>query len=127
MNIYFDNAATSFPKPLEVIEAVTNTLTQYSGNAGRGSSASSMDSNRIVYNCRSSLCDFFNFDITENVIFTNNITTSLNILLLSIVKPGWHIITTSMEHNSVLRPLFKLKEDLNIELSIVDSNNEGLS
>lgn len=126
MNIYFDNAATSFPKPPEVIKAVTDALINFGGNSGRGSSSLSMDSNRIVYNCRESLCNFFNYEHTENLIFTNNITSSLNILLFSVVKPDWHIITTSMEHNSVLRPLFKLKEDLNIELSVVEASPQGL-
>lgn len=126
MSIYFDNAATSFPKPPEVINAVTNALTNFGGNSGRGSSSLSMDSNRIVYNCREALCDFFNYNYTENVIFSSNITSSLNTLLLSIVKPNWHIITTSMEHNSVLRPLFKLKEELNIEVSIIEASDKGL-
>ncbi|SHK57235.1 cysteine desulfurase family protein [Clostridium cavendishii DSM 21758] len=126
MNIYFDNAATSFPKPQEVVSAINQTLTCFGGNSGRGFSSFTMDSNRIIYNCRHKLCDFFNFNIEENVIFSNNITTALNILLLSIVKPDWHIISTSMEHNSVLRPLFKLREDLNIDLSIVNADSTGL-
>ncbi|GIM28968.1 cysteine desulfurase [Clostridium polyendosporum] len=125
MSIYFDNAATTFPKPLEVIQAMTDYMTYYGGNAGRGSSSTSLKSSKIVYECRESLCDFFNFDKSENVIFTSNITSSLNILFLSIIKEGWHVITSSMEHNSVLRPLFKLEQEEKIELDVIQCSKEG--
>lgn len=125
MNIYLDNASTSFPKPPEVINSMTDFMINFGGNSGRGSSSSSLKSSHIIYECRENICKFFNYKLSENVIFTNNITSSINILLNSIVKPDWHIITSSMEHNSVLRPLFKLQEDLNIDLTIVDASREG--
>lgn len=126
MSIYLDNASTSFPKPLSVSQSVYDFMINNGGNAGRGASASSLKSSELVYECREALCNFFNFDKTENVIFTQNITHSLNILLLSIIKDGWHVITSSMEHNSVLRPLTLLKNQRKIDLDIVQCNSEGL-
>ena len=126
MSIYFDNAATSFPKPKVVANSMIDYMVNYGGNAGRGSSSVALESSRNIFNCRESLCSFFNFDKTENVIFTNNITTSLNMLILGCVKQGWHVISSSMDHNSVLRPLFRLKEKGVIDLDIVNASKEGL-
>ena len=75
---------------------------------------------------REEICNFFNYDKPENVIFTNNITSSLNILLNGVIKSGDHIITSSMEHNSVIRPLYNLKNTLNIDLDIVEANKIGI-
>lgn len=125
-NIYFDNAATSFPKPKEVLDAMMEQMMNFGGSANRGSSKTVLQSSRLVYECREAIKSFFNYDKNENVIFTNNITSSINILLSAIVKPNWHIITTSMDHNSVLRPLFKLKEELEgIEVDVVPCNKLG--
>lgn len=125
-NIYFDNAATSFPKPKEVLDAMMEQMMNYGGSANRGSSKTVLQSSRVVYECREAIKNFFNFDKNENVVFTNNITSSINILLNSIVKPNWHIITTSMDHNSVLRPLFKLKEEIEgVDVSVVNCNELG--
>lgn len=125
-NIYFDNAATSFPKPKEVLDAMMEQMMNFGGSANRGSSKTVLQSSRLVYECREAIKSFFNYDKNENVIFTNNITSSINILLSAIVKPNWHIITTSMDHNSVLRPLFKLKEELEgIEVDVVPCNELG--
>lgn len=125
MSIYLDNASTSFPKPKEVLDSINNFMINLGGNSGRGSSSSSLKSSHVTYNCREAIAQFFNFNKSENVIFTNNITSSLNILLNSIVQEGWHVITSTMEHNSVLRPLFKLKEERNIELTVVQADNNG--
>ena len=125
MSIYVDNASTSFPKPKEVLDSINNFMINLGGNSGRGSSSSSLKSSHVIYNCREAIAQFFNFNKSENVIFTNNITSSLNILLNSIVQEGWHVITSTMEHNSVLRPLFKLKEERNIELTVVQADNNG--
>ena len=75
---------------------------------------------------REEIASFFNYDKIENVIFTNNITSSLNILINGILKSGDHVITSSMEHNSVIRPLYNLKQTLNIELDIVNANSNGI-
>lgn len=124
-SIYLDNAATSFPKPSCVIDSITNYMTNSGGNPSRGSSALAMQGNRAVYSCRESIANFFNFDKTENVIFTNNITSSINIILNALIKDGYHIITSTMEHNSVLRPLEKLKNKMDISVDFIEASSEG--
>ncbi|GKU25831.1 aminotransferase class V-fold PLP-dependent enzyme [Clostridium folliculivorans] len=126
MSIYFDNASTSFPKPDTVSKSIYDFIVYNGGNAGRGASTSSLKSSELVYECREALCNFFNFDKTENVIFTQNITFSLNMLLLGAIKDGWHVITSSMEHNSVLRPLTLLKDQGKIQLDIVQCDENGI-
>lgn len=122
MNIYLDNASTSFPKPKSVGDSIYNYIMNIGGNSGRSNHINSLQSNSIVYNTRKLIADFFNFDKPENVIFTNNITTSLNYIINGLLSPSDHVITSCMEHNSILRPLYKLNE-LGMELSIVSANN----
>lgn len=126
MRLYLDNAATSYPKPPKVYSAVLDYMMNIGANPGRGGHTSSLEGSRVVYNCREALMNFFKFDKPENVIFTSNITASLNILLKSIIKDGWHVITTSMEHNSVLRPLTSISNYKNIELDILPCSKEGI-
>lgn len=125
MKVYLDNAATSYPKPQTVYNSVLNYMTNIGSNIGRGGYSHALQGNRLIYNCRETISNFFNFDKPENVIFTSNITASLNILIKSIVKDGWHVITTSMEHNSVLRPLNSLHQSGKIELDIIECNAQG--
>ncbi len=125
MQIYADNAATSFPKPDCVYNDILNYMRNIGGNPGRGASTSSLKGNKVIFQCRNALCDFFNFPDTKNVIFTSNITMSLNILIKGIVKPGWHVITSSMDHNSTLRTLNELKSKGIIELDIIQCNKLG--
>ena len=126
MKIYLDNGSTSFPKPKEVTDAIYNYLTNIGGNPGRSNHIHSMKSNRILYSTREKIASFFNYDSLENIIFTKNITESLNILLNGFLSEGDHVITSSIEHNAVIRPLHLLKESRNIELSIVKANNLGI-
>ncbi len=126
MKVYLDNGATSFPKPPSVTAAMVDFMNNIGSNPGRGSYCSSLETSRSIYNCRELLCTLFNFDKPDHVIFTPNITYSLNILFQSILKPNWHVITSSMEHNSVLRPLLAAKDKLGIELDIVPADNKGL-
>lgn len=126
MKVYLDNSATTYPKPEDVYNSVYNYMKNIGANPGRGGYSNSLEGDRIIFNCRQSLMELFNFNSIENVIFTSNITQSLNIILKSIVKDGWHIITSSMEHNSVIRPLFSLKETKNIELDILKCSRNGL-
>lgn len=126
MKVYLDNGSTSFPKPKVVADSIYNYLTNIGGNPGRANHSNALTSNRYLYMAREELIDFFNFDKTENVIFTSNITSSLNILINGILREGDHVITSSMEHNSVIRPLYNLKDCLNIELDIVQANNIGI-
>ncbi|MEW8957053.1 aminotransferase class V-fold PLP-dependent enzyme [Clostridium sp.] len=126
MKIYLDNAATTYPKPETVINSIYNYMSNLGASPGRGSYFNALESSRLVYDCRESLCDIFNFNKAENVIFTSNVTNALNILLKGFIKPDYHIITTSMEHNSVLRPLFELKNSLNLDLDIIPCDSNGL-
>ncbi|SHJ85139.1 cysteine desulfurase family protein [Hathewaya proteolytica DSM 3090] len=125
MKLYLDNAATTFPKPPSMVNAMSNYMCFLGSNPGRGSSSSSVKSGHIVFQCREALASFFKFPKCENIIFTNNITTSLNILIKGLLKKGDHAITSSMDHNATLRPLTQLKNDNIIDLTIVKCSEEG--
>ncbi|GAA0086761.1 aminotransferase class V-fold PLP-dependent enzyme [Clostridium sp. CTA-7] len=125
MTIYLDNASTTFPKPKNVADSIYNFLTNIGGNPGRSNHDNALQTNRLLFDARSIIADFFKFDSIENVIFTNNITTSLNILINGSLSLGDHVISSSMEHNSVLRPLYNLKENGFIDLDIVNANKFG--
>lgn len=126
MKVYMDNSATSYPKPEEVYNSVLHFMKDIGANPGRGGYENALQSDRIVYSCRNSIAKFFNFSKIENIVFTQNITASLNILIKSVVKDGWHVITSSMDHNSVLRPLFGLKNSGKIELDVIECAEDGL-
>lgn len=126
MNVYLDNASTSFPKPKAVSDSIYNYLTNIGGNPGRANHSNALESNRYLFLARETIANFFNFHKIENVIFTNNITSSLNTLINGILKPGDHVITSSMEHNSVIRPLYNLKETIGIDLEIVSAKSNGI-
>lgn len=126
MKVYLDNAATSYPKPEKVAYAVMNYITNIGANPGRGGYSLALEGDRLIYRCRETLMKIFNFDKVENVVFTPNITASLNILIKSTIKQGWHIITSSMDHNSVLRPLSALAKRGKIELDIIKCSKEGI-
>lgn len=125
MEVYLDNSSTTFPKPKQVIDCIYNYMLNIGGNSGRGNYSNSLESNRYLYEAREVICNFFNYDSPSNVIFTNNVTTSLNILIKGILKPGDHVITSSMEHNSVIRPLIWCKDNFSIELDILKCNSSG--
>ena len=108
--IYFDNAATTFPKPKQVINAVNSALTTYSANPGRSGHKMSQKAGIAVYNARKKLADFFNTPNEERVIFTPNCTASINLALKGMLKEGDRVLVSSLEHNAVMRPLNKLKE-----------------
>ena len=122
--IYLDNAATTLQKPQCVIDAVVNAMTSM-GNAARGAHGSSLSASRMVYETRRKLADLFGCGLAENVIFTANSTEALNIALNGIFQPGDHVITTDLEHNSVLRPLYRLENQGIIELSFVPADRKG--
>lgn len=125
MKVYLDNASTTFPKPKIVTDSIYEYLTNVGGNANRSTSSNSLASNKEVLMARQKISDFFNFDKIENVIFTNNITTSLNILIKGILKEGDHVLTSSIEHNSVIRPLISCKESIGIDLEFVKANKNS--
>lgn len=125
MEVYLDNSSTTFPKPKQVIDSMYNYMLNIGGNSGRGNYSNSLQSNRYLYEAREIICNFFNYDSPSNVIFTSNVTLSLNMLIKGILKPGDHVITSSMEHNSVIRPLISCKEQLPIELDILKASSSG--
>lgn len=125
MEVYLDNAATTFPKPKQVVDAMYNYMLNIGGNAGRGNYSNSLQSNRCLYDARETICNFFGYDNPSNVIFTNNVTTSLNMLIKGLLKPGDHVITSSMEHNSVIRPLIDCKNSIHIDLDIINADSKG--
>ena len=121
--IYLDNAATTMRKPQEVIDAVTEAMSSM-GNAGRGAHGASLNASRTIYGTRELLCRFFHGTNPKQIVFTNNSTESLNIAIKGLINPGDHVITTMLEHNSVLRPLYEMQEK-GVDLSIIKSNKTG--
>lgn len=106
--VYADNAATSYPKAPGVSDAVCNYIKYVGSNIGRGTYENSYSAGRTVYETRELLAELFNFKKPLNIAFTMNITESLNMILKGFLKPGDHVIVTSMEHNAVMRPLSSL-------------------
>ncbi len=116
--IYLDNAATTWPKPQQVVDAIQDVLMRKGGNAGRGGHGAAMQMARLIYQTRQDLCDLFGTDDPTRVVFTQNATHALNQALFGLLQPGDHVITSSIEHNAVARPLWALKQK-GIEVSEV--------
>lgn len=119
--IYLDNAATSHPKPDAVIEAVTRYMREVGASPGRSSHRAARRADEIVFRTREALAKLFGVSLSERIVFTANATEALNLAIKGTLKPGAHAITTSLEHNSVLRPLRSL-ERCGVELTIIDSD-----
>ncbi len=125
MNTYFDNAATTFPKPREVIEAVQQCLTLYAANPGRGGHRLAREAEALVDTTRRELATLFGCGDESNVIFTLNATDAINIAIKGWVKPGDRVLTTVYEHNAVLRVLFELEKKGIIEVKVVCPEGEN--
>ena len=108
--MYFDNAATTYPKPITVNQAVERALRSYGANPGRAGHAMSMRTAEEIYQTRSEAAEFFGAAGPECVVFTPNCTAALNYVIKGILKPGDHVVTSNLEHNAVMRPLEKLTE-----------------
>lgn len=121
--IYLDNAATTMRKPEQVIQAVVQAMTSL-GNAGRGANEASLSAARVIYDTREKLCRFFHGENARQIVFTNNSTESLNIAIKGLLEPGDHVITTMLEHNSVLRPLYEM-EKKGAALTIIKADRQG--
>ena len=121
--IYLDNAATTMHKPQEVVDAVAAAMCSM-GNAGRGAHAASLGASRTVFETRERLAAFFHAENPKQIVFTANSTESLNVALKGTLKPGEHVISTVLEHNSVLRPLYALEEQ-GVEVTLLKSNLQG--
>ena len=121
--IYFDNAATTLPKPREVIEAVAQAMCSM-GNAGRGAHTATLGASRIIYDTREKLARFFGAESPKQIVFTSNSTEALNTALKGTLNPGDHVVTTVLEHNSVLRPLYEL-EKTGVGLTFAGCDEKG--
>ena len=123
--IYFDNAATSWPKPAQVKEAMNQFMEEIGANPGRSGHFRSIEAARIVFETREALSVLFHVKDSSRIVFTLNATESINLVLKGLLKSGDHVITSSMEHNSVMRPLRDL-EKKGIELSIIPCSHDGM-
>ena len=121
--IYMDNAATTIQKPDEVKAAVMAAFDTL-GNAGRGASAPSLDASRVIYGAREKLARLFHAGDARRIVFTANSTESLNIAIKGLFSRGDHVITTVLEHNSVLRPLYERRQQ-GVELTILGCDEKG--
>lgn len=106
--IYLDQASTSFPKAPGVAQAMMDYLTMNGVNVNRGCYSSAYSAEEVIYETRQLLAELFHFSKCKNVIFTPNVTTSLNFILKGFLKPGDHILVSAMEHNAVMRPVVQL-------------------
>jgi len=122
--IYFDNAATSWPKPPTVGAAIGSYLKEAGGNPGRSGHRMSIAAARIVENAREALAGLFNANDPSRIVFAQNATHALNQAIYGVLQPGDHVVTTSLEHNSVMRPLRHL-ESLGVEVTIVPCAGDG--
>ncbi len=123
--IYLDNSATSYPKPQSVVTAITEAYYKYGGNSGRGSYNMALETTEQIYLCRKKLADMFGINSLENVIFTYNCTTALNMAIKGIARNGSHFVISDLEHNAVLRPLVKLKNQKIADFSIARIENDA--
>ncbi|MEA3361312.1 MAG: aminotransferase class V-fold PLP-dependent enzyme [Thermodesulfobacteriota bacterium] len=123
--IYLDNAATSFPKPPQVMESVLHFMEKVGANPGRSGHQLSIEASGIVQHTRESLANLFNIKDPKRIVFTMNATESLNTILYGFLNHGDNVIISSMEHNSVVRPLKYLEENSVITLTIAPCDNKG--
>lgn len=121
--IYFDNAATTLKKPKQVAEAVAEAINTL-GNPGRGGHEAALGASRMIFDTRRKLAELFHAENPKQIAFTANATESLNLIIKGVLKKGDHAITTQLEHNSVLRPLYEM-EDKGVGLSILPSDRKG--
>ena len=122
--IYLDNAATTLHKPQQVIDAVVHAM-QSMGNCARGTHEEALDAARTIYDARVRLALLFGCPRVDHVAFTANSTEALNIAINGLIGPGDHVISTDLEHNSVLRPLYRLEAEHGVELSFVPADKLG--
>ena len=118
--IYLDNAATTFPKPECLVREIKKCINSYGGNPGRSGHFLSLKASEKIYDCRETLASFFGSSYPENVIFTLNTTYALNIAIKCLYVRNSHVLISNMEHNSVFRPINRLKEMGEIDYSVFD-------
>jgi cysteine desulfurase family protein len=123
--IYLDNAATTWPKPPAVVEAMGSCMNDYGANPGRGSHQLAMKASRVIFECRRNLARLFDIPNPNDIVFTMNTTMALNLAILGYVQQGQHVVCTSIEHNSVRRPLEYLKRSKQIDVTYVPADRLG--
>ena len=122
--IYLDNAATTLRKPPQVIDAVVQAMGSF-GNSARGTHEEALAASRVIYDTRCKLAALFGCKRPDHVAFACNSTEALNIAIHGCIRSGNHVISTDLEHNSVLRPLYRLEAEKNVELSFVGADRQG--
>lgn len=122
--IYFDNAATSWPKPPGVVEAMVHFMNDVGANPGRSGHRLAVEAGRTVYDAREAVTQLFNAPDPLQVVFGHNVTEALNLALRGLLRPGDHVVTSSVEHNSMMRPLRALERQ-GVELTVVECSPEG--
>ena len=125
MSIYLDNAATSYPKPESVYQAVMHAMRDVGATPGRGGHRRSLEAGRIMFQAREAAAAFFSAPDSSRIIFTHSATEALNMALRSTLAAGDHVITTSMEHNSLIRPLHMLEKQ-GVDLTFVQAGPDGI-
>lgn len=124
MSLYLDNAATSFPKPESVYESINRALREVGVSPGRGGYRRGLEATRLLFETRESVAAFFGIDDSSRVVFTHSATESLNLAVLGLVRPGDHIISTSAEHNALVRPLHRAAQR-GAEITWVEADRRG--
>lgn len=122
---YLDNAATSYPKPESVYKRIDHILRSIGGNPGRSGHSMALDAGRVIFEARESAARLFNVKDASRIAFTKNATEAINVAFKGILKPGDHVVTTSIEHNAVMRPLQRLERDWGVKLTRVKADKEG--
>lgn len=122
--VYLDNGATSYPKAPGVAESMSDYILNVGTNVGRGAYMSSYKAENVVYETRELICELFNFNKPENVIFTKNITESMNVLIKGLLRENDHVIVSSMEHNAVMRPLNALNNKVEYTKAVCNESGE---
>ena len=123
--IYLDNSATSFPKPQSVYEFMNSFYCSHGVSPGRSGFDAAIETEEMVYNTRKMLTEFFNGDDPDRLTFSYNASDSLNMVIQGLARKGDHVVTTMLEHNSVLRPLYHLRMDGVIDVSYVQFDTKG--
>ena len=122
--VYLDNAATSWPKPEDTLRAMEDFMRSVGANPGRSGHRLSIEAGRIILEAREALAELFGIEDPLRIVFTRNATEALNLVFRGILRPGDHVITSSMEHNSVMRPLRALERE-GVELTVIPCSPQG--
>lgn len=122
--VYFDNAATSFPKPVAVLSELGRCVTEYCGNPGRSSHAMSLLAAEHIYRAREAIAGHFHAQAPEGVVFTYNATYALNLAIKSFVTEKCHLLVSDLEHNAVMRPIYRLCREIGVEYGVFSTEGD---